>query len=1078
MNQSKSQEEDSLKDQNQPKKKLQLKKNNEFVPKEPEKKKFEINSKDLPSISTEIVEKPQEQKTEVIKPIIQPPNTPLENKPAESLLITDENSEQLSTEDNPLENKKILVKLEKNKFIKKVYVPFVPSITKIKMAEEKLKTDNLVDNLKTGNNFGNNAFESNNGSLQNYAQIPFNFGVQSQPFLYPNQSYYNPAQAGMYQSYQQQAFHPQIQMMPNQPYNPRNHFESKPRPDFNKFAKTNLNQKIEPEKKTEESRLSEKPKLISKTQPQPEVTLLPKLVPIITVEKKEPLKKIEIQLNQTSPIKPQDSQKVPEKKTEPSLIQLKTLSPKKEELKIETPTELKLKTEEVPIKEPIVEAVKTVKISFMTNEPIIERKIVPEKTSAVENELKSKKEIPLSEKEAKARNDAIEAELKAIEVSKFRISEEEILHFIENYSAELPAELEILQRKIVNVPNSQKTKFQNPRQEGGKYDRNQDRPKYEKPQNNRLNVQKPANNAPQQPSMARADNRPSNEPRIASVTNLALSRSNFTEERLMEIKKIKEKADHWIANKLDDDEVTKQKKEIQALLNKITMDNFEKISEEIMVHAGSENMGDFLVDSMVEKAWKEPRYTKCYTLLVKKLVSKKFNWDKTMKKTHFKGRILNRVEEEYTEGFTKYYELTRSIHEDTNKTPEEKFEELTKRKMNLIGNVNFISELFEQQILSFFVLKIIVLYGIGNFLKEYVRTEASCDKFSIKEDYLEALIKIFDNVGKIIEKKDVAHYSKMAEGDPSDDHLFDQIKLMLDNTVDRTEKFMEKANLDDKSKRITSLSELFFDFLELLKEKKISMRMISLIENLNQFRNSKWVVEVKRITAAKTLAEVHREEKVEPEERGRYEDEPYEKFVSKGKGPKANSKQDYKKKDGYENEYTPKETNYGNGGSKGGQRYETYLKTVTDFVKANKETLKMDDYYRVLTPSDIKQPKDYIRVFVETFAFILKKNVSQTLLTIPSRMFVDNLIIESDFYEGVQEANKAVYLRACDSAFLKEFLGKIIADLDTEERIYWHKVNLSKDRKDFNNEDDPDEYDFYIQDLKTQIQTHLPPKPN
>lgn len=49
----------------------------------------------------------------------------------------------------------------------------------------------------------------------------------------------------------------------------------------------------------------------------------------------------------------------------------------------------------------------------------------------------------------------------------------------------------------------------------------------------------------------------------------------------------------------------------------------------------------------------------------------------------------------------------------------------------------------------------IILYGLYNFIKEYIRTEKEQDKFSIKEDYLEALLRIFENSGLNIEKSEI-----------------------------------------------------------------------------------------------------------------------------------------------------------------------------------------------------------------------------------------------------------------------------------------------------------------------------------
>lgn len=67
-----------------------------------------------------------------------------------------------------------------------------------------------------------------------------------------------------------------------------------------------------------------------------------------------------------------------------------------------------------------------------------------------------------------------------------------------------------------------------------------------------------------------------------------------------------------MANKKDDDEYTMRIKNLRQLLNKITMDNFSQISEEILRHAESQDIVDDLIKNIVQNAWKQIRYTKCY----------------------------------------------------------------------------------------------------------------------------------------------------------------------------------------------------------------------------------------------------------------------------------------------------------------------------------------------------------------------------------------------------------------------------------------------------------------------------------
>ncbi len=102
-----------------------------------------------------------------------------------------------------------------------------------------------------------------------------------------------------------------------------------------------------------------------------------------------------------------------------------------------------------------------------------------------------------------------------------------------------------------------------------------------------------------------------------------------------------------------------------------------------------------------------------------------------------------KVETEYTNGFSNYYDYLKRIKNDEKLSYEDKIALLGKRKKSLLGNINFITELFDAKILNFKIFKIIILLGVYNFVKEYIRTEVAEDKFSIKEDYLESIIKLF-----------------------------------------------------------------------------------------------------------------------------------------------------------------------------------------------------------------------------------------------------------------------------------------------------------------------------------------------
>ncbi len=73
----------------------------------------------------------------------------------------------------------------------------------------------------------------------------------------------------------------------------------------------------------------------------------------------------------------------------------------------------------------------------------------------------------------------------------------------------------------------------------------------------------------------------------------------------------------------------------------------------------------------------------------------------------------------------------------------------------------------------------IILFGIGSFIKEYIRAEITKDKFTIKEDYLEALLKFFEHGGKLIESKDRVSDLKENAETCKDKEIIQKIETMI-----------------------------------------------------------------------------------------------------------------------------------------------------------------------------------------------------------------------------------------------------------------------------------------------------------
>jgi len=651
-----------------------------------------------------------------------------------------------------------------------------------------------------------------------------------------------------------------------------------------------------------------------------------------------------------------------------------------------------------------------------------------------------------------------------------RIPENEIQDFIDSFQGELPDNMKILIRNTREIQNNNnKSKY--PKDNG----KDRKRHHTNHPGNSsKIEFKKPS----QEAGLVRNQERP--QEKIESSTNLTtLQRPNFTDERLKQIKVMKETSDIWLSTKIDDDEKIKQQRNLKQLLNKITADNFDVISDNILENCKVQFLADTAIEFMVMKAWREPRYTKTYAQLVVKLVTYKFDWDKNPKKDYIKKKVLNRVEEEYVDGFQKYYEYSKEIYTDARYNAQEKFEMLNKKKFNLIGNINFICELFSQNILSFFILKIIVLYGIGNFIKEYIRTEREEDKFSIKEDYLEALLKIFENLGKLIEKKDSGVKTKMDRKNAVDDDILDDIEHMMEHLVDNTDRFLDKAKLDHKGKSIYSLTSIFFGFIDVTVKKKIGARMESLIQNLQQFKQSGWLVEIKKVSAAKTLSEVKKELEMEKEmqEGNKYEheEEYYESYDRHtGESYRKKGKDNYGGKDSKKH-YKGSSKNVGSSqyiqkeSTPKAKKYEDIKKEAAFYLKENRSNLVADDYKNIFLKNETSSVKNLFRGYLETFTLKIPKELAKNWLDLPDIMFEKDIARENDLVEALHASNKVFFLEYADTPYLLEFIAKILLSLWKKQWISLARFDFSDRRDDISNEDEQEEYHYYMMEMREKI---------
>ncbi len=231
------------------------------------------------------------------------------------------------------------------------------------------------------------------------------------------------------------------------------------------------------------------------------------------------------------------------------------------------------------------------------------------------------------------------------------------------------------------------------------------------------------------------------------------------------VEKLKKTDSGWKRNKEADDEVTSKVKQVRSLLNKLTLEKFDKIFVQIIaIDLSTVDILRGVVDEVFEKALFEPKFSSMYAELCKRLdistkeMLQKANFpDAKGKPLTFRKILLKNCQDEFTrfsnagaEGLQeKKDEATRSEDPDELKelTPEEreKKEKLEKEEANLaatrakrrmLANVRFIGELYIKDLISESIIHkscVQPLLRLGISKKE--------------EDVLEALCKLLASTG-------------------------------------------------------------------------------------------------------------------------------------------------------------------------------------------------------------------------------------------------------------------------------------------------------------------------------------------
>ncbi|XP_057488585.1 eukaryotic translation initiation factor 4G-like [Actinidia eriantha] len=245
--------------------------------------------------------------------------------------------------------------------------------------------------------------------------------------------------------------------------------------------------------------------------------------------------------------------------------------------------------------------------------------------------------------------------------------------------------------------------------------------------------------------------------------------------------------------KVTDEEQTKQR-QLKAILNKLTPQNFEKLFDQVKA-VNIDNAGTLtgVISQIFDKALMEPTFCEMYANFCYRLAGELPDFSEDNKKITFKRLLLNKCQEEFERGEREQQEADRADQEGEVKQSEEQREEKRiQARRRMLGNIRLIGELYKNGMLT----ERIMHECINKLLGQYQNPD---------EEDIEALCKLMSTIGKIIDhpkaKEHIDTYFDMMARLSNNMKLSSRVRFMLKDAIDlRKNKWQQRRKVEGPKK--------------------------------------------------------------------------------------------------------------------------------------------------------------------------------------------------------------------------------------------------------------------------------------
>ncbi|XP_015579240.2 eukaryotic translation initiation factor 4G isoform X1 [Ricinus communis] len=245
--------------------------------------------------------------------------------------------------------------------------------------------------------------------------------------------------------------------------------------------------------------------------------------------------------------------------------------------------------------------------------------------------------------------------------------------------------------------------------------------------------------------------------------------------------------------KVTDEEESKQR-QLKAILNKLTPQNFEKLFEQVKaVNIDNAVTLTGVISQIFDKALMEPTFCEMYANFCHHLAGELPDFTEDNEKITFKRLLLNKCQEEFERGEREQEEANKADEEgETKQSEEEREEKRTKARRRMLGNIRLIGELYKKKMLT----ERIMHECIKKLLGQYQNPD---------EEDVEALCKLMSTIGEMIDHPKAkehmdAYFDRMAKLS-NNMKLSSRVRFMLKDAIDlRRNKWQQRRKVEGPKK--------------------------------------------------------------------------------------------------------------------------------------------------------------------------------------------------------------------------------------------------------------------------------------